>query len=261
MQYIIPIILFAVLGVLAGVLLTAASKIFAVKTDERLELLSEALPQVNCGSCGYSGCNDYADAIINSNAPCNMCKPGGAETAAKLAEIMGQTAEEVEQETAFVRCRGDCNATTHKYTFDGIQSCAACNKFYNGSKTCTSGCLGYGDCTRVCPKGAISIVDRIAVVDKDKCIGCGLCVRECPNALIVLRRKSQKIEVGCSSAQLGKITRKICTTGCIGCGICAKKCPKGAISVVNNHAVMDYSKCVNCGICKNACPMKVIVEI
>lgn len=261
MEYIIPMILFAALGILAGVLLTAASKIFAVETDERLDLVAEALPQVNCGACGYSGCADYADAIVSSGAPCNMCKPGGAETAAKIAEIMGQVVEDVEQETAFVRCRGDCNATVHKYTFDGIQSCAACNKFYNGSKTCTSGCLGYGDCVRVCPKGAISIVDRIAVVDKDKCIGCGMCVRECPNALIVLRRKSQKIEVGCSSAQLGKITRKICTNGCIGCGLCAKKCPKGAISVQNNHAVMDYSKCVNCGLCKQVCPMKVIVEI
>ena len=72
MEYIIPIILFAVLGVLAGVLLTVASKVFAVKTDERLEAAQEALPQVNCGACGYSGCNDYADAVVNKDAPCNM---------------------------------------------------------------------------------------------------------------------------------------------------------------------------------------------
>ena len=261
MEYAIPMILFAVLGVAAGILLTAASKIFAVQTDERVEAVAEALPQVNCGACGFSGCNDYADAVVNKDAPCNMCRPGGAEAAAKLAEIMGKAVEEVEQETAFVRCKGNCNVTTHKYDFDGVQSCAACNRFYNGSKTCTSGCLGYGDCVRVCPQNAISIVDRIAVVDRSKCIGCGLCANECPNNLIVLRRKSQKIEVACSSADLGKITRKICEGGCIGCGICAKKCPNGAISVQNNHAVIDYSKCVNCGTCKAACPMKAIVEI
>lgn len=261
MEYIIPIILFAVLGIAAGTLLTAASKIFAVETDERLEAAQEALPQVNCGACGFSGCNDYADAVVNKNAPCNMCKPGGAEAAAKLAEIMGKSAEAVVEETAFVRCKGDCNLTTHKYDFDGIQSCAACNRFYNGSKTCTSGCLGYGDCVRVCPEGAISIVNRIAVIDSSKCKGCGLCAKECPNGLIAVRPKKQKIEVACSSADLGKITRKICTGGCIGCGICAKKCPKQAISVVNNHAVIDYEKCVSCGICLQACPMKAIVKI
>lgn len=261
MEYIIPIALFAVLGIISGVLLTAASKAFAVKTDDRLEAAQEALPQVNCGACGFSGCNDYADAVVNKDAPCNMCKPGGAESAAKLAEIMGKSAEAVEPETAFVRCKGDCNATAHKYDFDGIQSCAACNRFYNGSKTCTSGCLGYGDCVRVCPQNAISIVNRIAVVDSSKCIGCGLCAKECPNDLIVVRPRKQKIEVACSSADLGKITRKICSGGCIGCGICAKKCPKGAISVQNNHAVIDYTLCVGCGTCKEACPMKAIVEL
>ena len=34
--YLIPIIIFAVLGLAAGILLTAASKIFYVKTDERI---------------------------------------------------------------------------------------------------------------------------------------------------------------------------------------------------------------------------------
>ena len=60
MEYLAPIGLFAGLGILAGVLLTVVSKVFAVKTDERIEAAQEALPQVNCGACGFSGCNDYA---------------------------------------------------------------------------------------------------------------------------------------------------------------------------------------------------------
>lgn len=261
MEYLVPIGLFAGLGLLAGVLLTTVSKIFAVKTDERIEAAQEALPQVNCGACGFSGCNDYAEAVVTKGAECNLCKPGGADSAAKLAEIMGVEAKEAEPIIAFVRCAGDCNVTNHKYDFDGVQSCAACNRFYNGSKNCTSGCLGYGDCIKVCPQGAISIVDRVAVVDPDKCIGCGLCAKECPNDLIAVRRKSQQVEVMCSSGDIGRLTRQICSIGCIGCGMCERKCPQQAIHVINNHAVIDYEKCINCGICVETCKVHAIKKI
>lgn len=257
----IPIGIFAGLGLLAGILLTAASKIFAVKTDERIELINEALPQVNCGACGFSGCSDYADAIVNKGAQCNLCKAGGKQSAEKIGEIMGQAVSAAEPEVAFVRCFGDCNVTEHKYDFDGIQSCAACNRFYNGSKSCTHGCLGYGDCIKVCPQGAISIKDRVAVVDKSKCIGCGLCTKACPNGLIAVRKISQKIDVCCSSKDIGRVTRQLCSNGCIGCKLCEKACPVGAVKVENNHAVIDYNKCINCGKCTQACKMGAIKNI
>ena len=93
--YLIPIIIFAVLGLAAGILLTAASKIFYVKTDERIEQISDSLPQANCGACGFAGCSDYANAIVKSNAPTNLCKPGGAEVSAKISSILGTAAMEV----------------------------------------------------------------------------------------------------------------------------------------------------------------------
>ena len=87
--YFVPILIFAVLGLLAGVLLTAASKIFYVKTDERIEQISDALPQANCGACGFAGCSDYANAIVEKDAATNLCKPGGTEVSAKISEILG----------------------------------------------------------------------------------------------------------------------------------------------------------------------------
>lgn len=261
MEYLVPIGIFAGLGLLAGVLLTMASKFFAVKTDERVEQINEALPQVNCGACGFSGCSDYANAVVNSGAECNLCKAGGAAVAAKIGEIMGQSVTAKEPEVAFVRCGGNCNITEHKYEFDGVQSCAACNRFYNGSKYCTSGCLGYGDCVKVCPHNAIAIVNGIAVVDKAKCVGCGLCAKACPNSLISVRRISQKVEVCCSSKDIGRITRQLCSNGCIGCKLCEKACPFEAVKVVDNHAVIDYTKCKNCGKCVAACKMGAIRKI
>ena len=131
MEYLIPLAIFAALGILAGVLLTVASKVFAVEVDERVDAIAEALPQANCGACGFSGCADYADAIVNKGAECNLCRPGGEAAAKKIAEIMGVEVTAAEPQVAFVRCSGDCSHTPHKYDFDGIQSCASCNRFYD----------------------------------------------------------------------------------------------------------------------------------
>lgn len=257
--YILPILIFAVLGCIAGVLLTVASKVFAVKADERLDAVNEVLPQINCGACGYSGCGDYASAIIDG-APTNQCKAGGNETAKRLSEIMGVTAIDVEQQVAVIHCSGDCNATTSKYIFSGTQSCAAANRFYSGSEVCTHGCLGFGDCMTVCPNGAIYIKDNIAHINKSKCIGCGLCTKTCPNKLITVKSITHYVDVACSSTDMGKVTKDICKKGCIGCKICEKKCPVGAVTVENNLAHIDYEKCTSCGECAKACPTCAIVN-
>ena len=56
--YLIPALILGGCGVLAGVLLTVASKVFYVKVDERREKINETLPQANCGACGFAGCAD-----------------------------------------------------------------------------------------------------------------------------------------------------------------------------------------------------------
>ena len=42
-----------------------------------------------------------------------------------------------------------------------------------------SECVNCGDCTRVCPTGAISIVDGRASIDEELCIDCKFCVQTC----------------------------------------------------------------------------------
>ena len=54
-EILIPILILAGLGLLAGLLLAIASAVMSVKTDETVAELTEALPGVNCGACGYSG--------------------------------------------------------------------------------------------------------------------------------------------------------------------------------------------------------------
>ncbi|MGB9867583.1 MAG: aldo/keto reductase [Bacillota bacterium] len=45
-------------------------------------------------------------------------------------------------------------------------------------------CKGCGHCTKVCPAGALSVVEGKAVVDQDKCLLCGYCNAACPEFAI-----------------------------------------------------------------------------
>lgn len=256
--YILPVLIFAVIGIAAGVLLTAASSIFAVKTDPRIEEVNEALPQINCGACGFSGCADYAKAIVENGAETNLCKPGGAKSAGAISEIMGVSSDGTEQQTAVVRCSGSCDTETVDFEFHGVSTCRSAKRFYGGMWGCKFGCLGQGDCVDVCPTGAVSVNDGLASVSSEKCIGCGLCVKVCPNNIIELRKSSAAVDVLCSSNDFGKNVKTVCKSGCIGCKICEKQCEFDAIHVTDNIARIDYDKCTACGKCAEKCPVHVI---
>lgn len=261
MTYIVPVLIFAVIGLAAGALLVLCAKMFFVESDETVAQITEALPGANCGACGFSGCEGYAAAVAKGDAEPNMCRPGGSDSAKKIAGILGVDAKASERMVAYVRCNGCNGATEDRYIFKGTMSCAATERFYNGKGTCRSGCDGLGDCVRACRFDAISIVDGVAVVDRAKCTGCGMCAAVCPNKLIVLIPEGQRHAVRCFNSDSGKIARDVCKNSCIGCKICEKKCPSGAVKVENDHAVIDHSKCTNCGECANACPRKCIEMI
>jgi len=45
---------------------------------------------------------------------------------------------------------------------------------------------------------------------------------------------------------------------CTGCGLCVEECDQGALSLVDDKAVVDESKCILCGYCAAVCPEYVI---
>lgn len=49
---------------------------------------------------------------------------------------------------------------------------------------CTMCCIGCRKCEKVCPSGAITVVDGLAVVDPSMCSGCLACVEACPQGCI-----------------------------------------------------------------------------
>lgn len=258
MKILLPVLIFIGLGLLMGALLALASKLFAVKKDEKAEAIKECLPGANCGGCGYSGCDAYAAAVSAGDAPVNKCSVGGAEAASKIAQIMGVDAGEQVRMRAQVMCSGTGEYAKKKYIYEGIDDCVAASKIGGGDKMCKNGCIGLGTCVRACPFDAIVVEDGVAAVDYSKCKGCGICVSACPKGIIKLIPFDAKHWVGCMSVDDGKNTRKVCDVGCISCKICQKNCPAGTINVDNFVASIDYDKCTGCDICTDKCPRHII---
>ncbi len=255
-----PILIAAIavsaIGAVCGVMLVLASKFFGVKEDERYGAIRECLPGANCGACGYAGCDGYAKALNEEEGTkTNLCIPGADATAKQIAEILGVEFEDVVEQVAVIHCYGDCLHTSKKMDYDGIETCAAARSIYGGAGQCNHGCIGFGDCAKVCPQGAICIENGIAHVDTRKCIGCGLCAKACPRGLIELIADVEKVIVTCSNTEKGAVAKRKCANACIGCMKCEKNCPTGAIRVENNLAKIDYSKCENCDTCAKNCPV------
>ncbi len=269
MQIVIAIAVLGGLGLVFGLVLGLAAKVFHVEEDPRLEQLNEALPGANCGGCGYAGCGGYAEAVLKGEAPIGKCASGGNETAEKMAAIMGVKADKVTRKVAMVRCSGyrqtdaDGKPTGIKMKgiYEGIDDCLAASKVGGrGPTICKFGCLGFGNCVKQCKYDAISIVDGVAKVDFEKCVGCMSCAAACPRNLIVQVEYGRDVMIACSSHAKGSVTVRGCTTGCVGCGMCVKTCPKGAISIDRNLAVIDYEKCDACGLCATVCPKHMISD-
>ena len=248
-----------VIGLVCALILVAAAKFFAVKVDEREQKIRSCLPGANCGACGYTGCDGYAKALAeNPEIKANLCVPGGADTAKALGEIMGVEVEALAKQVAYVHCNGKCENTEKKHIYKGIETCAAAKMFYGGEGACVYGCLGCGDCAKVCTNNAICIVDGVAYVDPNKCTGCGACTKACPNHVIKLVPADAGSIVRCNNKDKGAVARKNCKSACLGCKKCEMNCPTGAVTVTDNLASIDYTKCVRCIACAELCPTHAI---
>ena len=76
MEILKPVLVLGVLGLLFGVLLSIASKVFAVEMNPVVGNILGVLPGANCGACGFPGCEGLANAIAEGKAPTNACPIG-----------------------------------------------------------------------------------------------------------------------------------------------------------------------------------------
>lgn len=110
----------------------------------------------------------------------------------------------------------------------------ACNACPEKKVVVTDNCQGCfsHQCTEVCPKKCIKIVNGRSLINQDECIKCGRCAEACPyHAIIKMERP------------------------------CATSCGMNAISSdEEGRAQINYDKCVSCGQCLVNCPFGAIVD-
>jgi len=221
------------LGLLVGVGLAVASKVFYVYVDPLVLAVDDALPGANCGGCGLPGCSANAEAIVAGKAAPNSCVAAGEETAVIIAGIMGVSIEAKEPDIAKPGCTYGVADADVKFIYDGLNDCRAAAMLNGGMKVCTVGCLGLGTCARACPFDAIVMgPEGLPEVVEERCTGCGTCERVCPKHIINLSSVTRRI--------LKEYTTQECTTPC------QRACPAGIdiCEYINQIAKGDYHRAV-----------------
>ena len=181
------------LGIFCGLVLSVASRVFYVYEDPRIALVEQCMAGANCGGCGYAGCSAAAVAVVMGDAPPNVCIVGGAESALGASQVMGVDVGTAEALRSFNRCTGGDRAVD-RFIYQGAPTCKAQTLLYGGKRACEIGCIGLGDCVKVCLFDALKMgPDGYPVVDPEKCVGCGACERACPKHILEVKTPSERL--------------------------------------------------------------------
>lgn len=125
-------------------------------SDALVARIGAALPQTQCGRCGYPACRPYAEAVARGEAPINRCPPGGAEGVRMLARITGQPVLPLDP-----ACGAEAPPRIALIDEDV--------------------CIGCTKCIQACPVDAIVGASKwMHTVIADRCTGCELCLPPCP---------------------------------------------------------------------------------
>jgi Na+-translocating ferredoxin:NAD+ oxidoreductase RNF subunit RnfB len=254
------------LGVLFAGVLAVANQRLKVEEDPTIEELTERLPGLNCGACGFPNCREFAKGIVEGreeaiNTTCRVAGPDVIEFISKIAPVEKTLVGKI----AVVFCGARNKDKTRSAVYKGITTCRSANLLSGGGMNCEYGCLGFGDCEKVCPFDALKMVDGLPKIDPAKCVGGGKCVKACPRGIIELMPSDidNLVITACRSKDGAVLVRKICRVGCIACKIC-EKLSGGAFIVEENLSKLKLERAkedINWDEIIKKCPTKTIVRI
>lgn len=228
-----------IMGLVLGLVIGIAVRIFAVRTDPRIEKVEGLLPGANCGACGFAGCADFARAVTEGEAEPSDCPVNDPEGTAAISALLGLNGGVRERKVAVVRCGGGSDSTWNA-CYNGVNDCRSANLVGGGGKGCVHGCLGLGSCARACPFDAIEMRAGLAIVHPEICTGCGKCVAACPRNLIIMASRKSAVHVHCNSPEKGAQCKKVCAVSCIACRKCVKAAGEDQMSMDGMLARVNY---------------------
>lgn len=253
-------------GFLFALLLAFLSKKLYVKEDVRVKTVLELLPGLNCGACGFSGCRPFAEAVVKECKIFDGCLPGGDEVNAKVSQALGIVGcLKVKSQVVVCRCGAEETEKKISTKYLGPKTCRAA-QITGGALDCTYGCLGFGDCLKVCPIGALTLNKKKIQVDISKCTACGQCIKICPRNLfsvISLPKVAGFYSVACNNKEKAMNVKMVCSRGCIACTICTRVA-ESPYYTKDNLSYIDYAKPAKLETlqeAKDKCPTKCIFKL
>lgn len=156
----IAILIIAGIALVAGLLLSLASRQMPGDAEEIIAEVDALLPQTQCAQCGYPGCRPYAQAIATGEAPINLCPPGGDETVQRIAELLGvepgPLVEAKTEPSVALIAEAQCIGCTHCKDACPVDAITGAHQFMH--TVITSECTGCELCVAPCPVDCISMV-------------------------------------------------------------------------------------------------------
>ena len=230
-------------GLVFGVFIAVANKRLWVWEDPRIDIVSQMLPNANCGACGLPGCRAFAEQAVAGKVTPSQCTVSSEMSRGQIAGYLGVDAGEAVKNVARILCAGGEDVAGYQAEYRGLPTCAAAAAVAGGGKGCAWGCLGLADCERVCDFDAIHMSEfGLPLVDIDKCTACGDCVEACPKGLFELRPVNAGLLVQCKNLIGGDEALEQCKVACTACGKCVQDAADGLISIASGVAVLNYDK-------------------
>ena len=250
-------------GLFFGFVIALVNQRFRVWEDPRISGVEEMLPSTNCGACSRPGCRAFAEALVGGDQQPSDCTVMSPDDVEDVAAYLGVDAGEANKRVARLLCAGGNDEAHRNADYTGFESCKAAAAVAGGGKGCTWGCLGLADCERDCLLDAIYMNDAgLPVVIPEKCTACNDCVETCPKDLFVLMPMDQKLIVQCRNLVHGEPAEAMCSVACNACSRCVADAQPGLIEMIDNLAVIDYTKNELAGPEATArCPTNAIVWV
>ena len=230
-------------GLVFGIFIALANKQLWVWEDPRVEIVSQMLPNANCGACGHPGCRAFAEGAVAGSITPSECTVASESVHEQIAAFLGVDAGSATRRVARLMCAGGTDVAVSQAEYRGLPTCSAAAAVAGGAKGCAWGCLGLGDCAVSCTFDAIRMSETgLPVVDVARCTACGDCVEACPKGLFTILPLDAHLLVQCRNLINGDDALEQCRVACTACGKCVQDAADGLISVASGVAVVNYER-------------------